>query len=65
MKVSTLDLSSDKKKRLQASTAGGMGLIPGQVTIRASLVGQLVRNPPAMQEIPVRFLGQENDLEKE
>ena len=25
---------------------------------RASLIAQLVKNPPAMQEIPVRFLGQ-------
>ena len=30
----------------------------------ASLVAQLVNNPPAMQETPVRFLGQENLLEK-
>ena len=30
---------------------------------RASLVAQLV-NPPAMQETPVRFLGQEDPLEK-
>ena len=32
--------------------------------IRASLIAQLVKNPPAMQEIPVRFLGQEDPLEK-
>ena len=31
----------------------------------ASLVVQLVKNPPAMQETPVRFLGQEDPLEKE
>ena len=30
----------------------------------ASLVAQLVKNPPAMQETPVRFLGQEDLLEK-
>ena len=30
----------------------------------ASLIAQLVKNPPAMQETPVRFLGQENPLEK-
>ena len=30
----------------------------------ASLVAQLVKNPPAMQEIPVRFLSQEDPLEK-
>ena len=27
-------------------------------------IAQLVKNPPAMQETPVRFLGQENLLEK-
>ena len=30
----------------------------------ASLVAQLVKNPPAMQETPVQFLGQEDPLEK-
>ena len=30
----------------------------------ASLIAQLVKNPPAMQETPVRFLGQEVPLEK-
>ena len=30
----------------------------------ASPVAQLVKNPPAMQETPVRFLGQEDPLEK-
>ena len=30
----------------------------------ASLVAQLVKNPPAMQEIPVQFLGWEDLLEK-
>ena len=33
--------------------------------IWASLVAWLVKNPPAMQEIPVRFLGQKVPLEKE
>ena len=28
------------------------------------MVSQLVKNPPAMQETPVRFLGQEDTLEK-
>ena len=31
---------------------------------KASLVAKLVKNPPAMQEIPVRFLGREDPLEK-
>ena len=30
----------------------------------ASLIAQLVKNPPAVQETPVRFLGQEDLLEK-
>ena len=30
----------------------------------ASLVDQLLKNPPAMQETPVRFLGWEDPLEK-
>ena len=32
--------------------------------IRASLVAQLVKNPPAMQETQVRLLGQKFPLEK-
>ena len=32
--------------------------------IRASLIAQLVKNLPAVQETPVRFLGQEDPLEK-
>ena len=31
---------------------------------RASLGAQLVTNPPAMRETPVRFLGREDPLEK-
>ena len=31
---------------------------------RASLVAQLVKNPPAMQETLIQFLGQEDPLEK-
>ena len=30
----------------------------------ASLIAQLVKNPPIMQETPVQFLGQEYPLEK-
>ena len=33
-------------------------------TVWASLIAQLVKNLPAMQETPVRFLGQEDPLEK-
>ena len=31
---------------------------------QASLIAQLVKNPPAMQETPVQLLGQEDLLEK-
>ena len=31
---------------------------------RASLIGHLVKNLPAMQEIPVQFLGREYPVEK-
>ena len=31
---------------------------------RASLIVQLIKNPPAMQETPVQFLGWEDPLEK-
>ena len=31
---------------------------------RASLIAQLVKNPPAMQETLVRFLSQEDSLDK-
>ena len=32
--------------------------------IRASLIAQLIKNPPAMQETLVQFLAQEDPLEK-
>ena len=35
-----------------------------KVCIKDSLVEQLVKNPPAMQDTPVQFLGQEDQLEK-
>ena len=38
---------------------GGIG-----THLRDSLTAQLVKNPPAMQETLVRFLGQKNPLEK-
>ena len=33
-------------------------------TMWASLVAQVVKNPPVMQETPVQFLGWEDPLEK-
>ena len=34
------------------------------IYIEPPALAQLVKNPPAMQETPVRFLGQEDPLEK-
>ena len=59
-----------------ACNAGDPGLIPGSGRSPgegmgyplqyswASLVAQLVKNPPVMQETPVRLLGWEDPLEK-
>ena len=58
------------------SSAGNEGLIPGRETkiphvmgmwsrFGASLVAQMVKNLPAMQETRVRSLGWEDPLEKE
>ena len=37
---------------------------PGKSLHGASLIAQLVKNPPAMQETPVRFLGHQDLLEE-
>ena len=34
------------------------------INVGASLVAQLVKNPPAMQETLIQFLGREDPLEK-
>ena len=39
-------------------------MCPSRVRYGASLVAQLVKNLPAMQETPVLFLGREDLLEK-
>ena len=52
------------------SSLPGSGRSPGEGIgyplhcFGASLVAQLVKNPPAVQETPVRFLGWEGPLEK-
>ena len=52
------------------SSIPGLGRYPGEGIgyplqyLGASLIAQLVKNPPAMQEIPVQFLDQEDPLEK-
>ena len=40
---------------------GNKGLLPA---VRASLIAQLVKNPPAVWETLDQFLGQEDPLEK-
>ena len=46
-------------------TSPFLSLIGISESLWASLVAQLVKNPPAMWETPVPFLGWEDPLEKE
>ena len=39
-------------------------ILRGKWRVLVSPVAQLLKNPPAMQETPVRFLGWEDSLEK-
>ena len=57
--VSVLDFGHSKKCAVESYFV----LICSSL-IGASLIAQLVKNPPAMQETPVRFLGREDPLEK-
>ena len=50
-------------KKLAHMGVGEQELTRNFCTLRLP-IAQLVKNPPAMQEIPVRFLGQEDPLEK-
>ena len=65
--------SAGKESACNAGYPGlipGSGRSPGEVIAYpvqsswSSLVAQLVKNPPPMQQIPVRFLGQEDPLEE-
>ena len=51
-------------KILLIKTKSIISIIYKYPIVRASLVAQLVKNPPAMQETPVQFLGWEHPLEK-
>ena len=53
-------------RRLPLPSPGDLLLCFTELTTRywASLVSQLVKNPPAMQETPVQYLGWEDLLEK-
>ena len=57
-------LSSNVPHKGMATMPGGFFSFGSVVRRRASLVAQLVKNPPAMQETLVQFLGQEDPLEK-
>ena len=39
-------------------------ITPSHISFWASLIAQLVKNPPATQETPIRFLCWEDPLEK-
>ena len=57
------DFGARKNKSVNASTVSP-SMCHAVMGLGASLIAQLVKNPPAMQETPVRFLGQEDLLEK-
>ena len=42
----------------------GLGFEHPHCAKGASFIAQLIKNPPAMQETPVQFLGREDPLEK-
>ena len=57
------DLSSSEAEFSEQESSMDEYCLPGG-SIRTSLLALLVKNPPAMQETLVRFLGQEDPLEK-
>ena len=58
--------SGTEEQQGRLGAVGGRGQVLAEfVTSRASLVAQMVKNPPAMQETQVRSLGQEDAPEKE
>ena len=52
-------------KRNKGNLPNGRRYFANHVSDRLSLIAQLVKNLPAMQETLVRFLGWEDPLEKE
>ena len=59
------DLESKARSGLVSTWMGDCLGIQGAVGFfGASLIAQLVKNPPAVQETPVQILGQEDPLEK-
>ena len=58
-----LDEAIFLREQMQRSNTTVTSLIRASL-IRTSLIAQLVKNLPAMQETPVPFLGWEDPLEK-
>ena len=52
------------KQGLLSSYSGWAFVVVASLAAESSLIGQLVKNPPAMQETPVQLLGWEDPLEK-
>ena len=52
------------RKGLLSLCSGHLTVFNNNIKLRASLIAQLVKNLPAMQETLVRFLGWEDPLEK-
>ena len=46
------------------ATSNLLSVLGDQDLLKHSLIAQLVIDPPAMQETPIQFLGQEDPLEK-
>ena len=61
IQVTELVYSRDSRR---ASPPSSQPRVYTPLTSRASQIAQLVKNPPAMQENLVQFLGQEDPLEK-
>ena len=61
IQIRTAVSSSHKKGCFNTHLAHNNFMLTNQ---RASLIAQLVKNSPAMQESPVQFLGQEDLLDK-
>ena len=58
-----MDMTRVSMKRIWFLNVTG-NLLDESKICRATLVAQLVKNPPAVQETPVQFLGWEDPLEK-
>ena len=62
--VVKLHILSDLKMSYFSCTIPSLLLNPLMCYESAFLIGQLVKNPPTMQETLVRFLGREDPLKK-